>query len=94
MTGNENSCHDCQHSFAAFVHLGIGLSRVGARIFDFQKKYDVKIDGWHDAQNRKLYWYRMEVAAPIPDIVSQINAIPARAPFPQKQNLAPNQTLF
>jgi hypothetical protein len=36
---------------------GLSLSRVGARIYDVQKKYVVKIKGWHDPENPKLYWY-------------------------------------
>jgi hypothetical protein len=36
---------------------GLSLSRVGARIYDVQKKYGVKIKGWHDTENPKLYWY-------------------------------------
>ncbi|HTA21936.1 MAG TPA: hypothetical protein VK763_00265 [Terriglobales bacterium] len=36
---------------------GLSLARVGARVYDVQKKYGVKIKGWHDPQNPKLYWY-------------------------------------
>jgi hypothetical protein len=30
----------------------LSLTRVGARIYDVQKKYKVKIKGWHDKDNR------------------------------------------
>lgn len=37
-----------------------GLARVGARIYDIQKKHpEVDITGWHDKDNGKLYWYQM-----------------------------------
>jgi hypothetical protein len=36
---------------------GLSLSRVGAKLYDVQKKYGVKIEGWHDTENPKFYWY-------------------------------------
>jgi len=42
------------------VYSGGSLARVGARIYDIQKKYGVKINGWHDKDNPKLYWYQLE----------------------------------
>jgi len=35
------------------------LARVGARVWDVKKRYGVKIEGQHDTDNRKLYWYSM-----------------------------------
>lgn len=42
------------------IYSGGALARVGARIFDVQKKYGVKIIGWHDHDNPKLYWYQIQ----------------------------------
>ncbi|CAG0941186.1 hypothetical protein BROC_01325 [Candidatus Brocadiaceae bacterium] len=41
------------------TYSGGSLARVGARIWDIQKKYGVKIRGWHDSMNPKLYWYQI-----------------------------------
>ena len=35
----------------------LGLARVGARIFDIKKKYNIEIDGKRDAKKGSLYWY-------------------------------------
>ena len=43
----------------------LGLSRVGARIFDVKAKYNVKIDGWKDEHNPTLYWYQIHPASEI-----------------------------
>ena len=45
----------------------LGLARVGARIWDMQKKYKVKVLGWHDEDNVALYWYRVIPPAPVPE---------------------------
>ena len=55
---------------------GMSLARVGARQYDVEKKYGVEIAGWHDAQNPKLYLYRMAASAPLQPILK----IPAQAP--------------
>lgn len=39
---------------------GNTLARVGARIWDIQKKYGVKIEGYHDKENPALYWYKLK----------------------------------
>jgi hypothetical protein len=44
----------------------LGLARVGARIWDCQRKYKVKIKGWHDHDKRSIYWYQIETLATIP----------------------------
>jgi hypothetical protein len=36
-----------------------GLFRLGARIWDVKQKYGVEINGWHDKENPKLYWYQI-----------------------------------
>jgi hypothetical protein len=41
------------------IYSGGSLARVGARIWDIQKKYGVKIIGWHDFETPKLYWYQI-----------------------------------
>lgn len=38
----------------------LGLARVGARIWDLKKKYNVNIKGWKD-ENPCLYWYQLEI---------------------------------
>ena len=38
----------------------LSLARVGARIYDVQKKYGVEIVGRKDKENKKLYWYSMQ----------------------------------
>ena len=38
---------------------GLSLARVGARIWDIQQKYRVKIEGWHDKERPALYWYQL-----------------------------------
>jgi hypothetical protein len=38
----------------------LGLARVGARVYDVQQKYGVKINGWHDKNNPSLYWYQID----------------------------------
>ncbi|HBX15872.1 MAG: hypothetical protein UV20_C0009G0052 [Candidatus Magasanikbacteria bacterium GW2011_GWA2_42_32] len=38
---------------------GLSLSRVGARIWDIKKRFDVEVEGWTDENNRTLYWYQM-----------------------------------
>ena len=45
---------------ASKIYSGGSLARVGARIWDIKKKYGVKIEGWHDQTNPKLYWYRIK----------------------------------
>ena len=48
------------------IYSGGALARVGARIWDVQKRYGVKIDGRHDMENPKLYWYCMrKVQVPV-----------------------------
>jgi len=48
------------------IYSGGALARVGARIWDVQKRYGVKIDGHHDLENPKLYWYCMrKVEVPV-----------------------------
>jgi hypothetical protein len=37
----------------------LGVARIGARVWDVQKKYGVKVDGRHDPEKPSLYWYRM-----------------------------------
>lgn len=37
----------------------LGLARVGARIYDVKRKYGIEINGWHDEDNPRLYWYQM-----------------------------------
>lgn len=37
------------------------LARVGARINDLRKD-GFNIIGWHDQENRKLYWYQLKAA--------------------------------
>jgi hypothetical protein len=32
---------------------------LGARIWDVKQKYGVEINGWHDKENPKLYWYQI-----------------------------------
>lgn len=36
----------------------LGLARVGARIHDLKAR-GCEIDGWRDAENRAVYWYRL-----------------------------------
>jgi hypothetical protein len=43
------------------IYSGGSLARVGARIWDIQKKFNVKIEGWHDHDNPKLYWYQIKL---------------------------------
>jgi hypothetical protein len=44
----------------------LSLARVGARVWDVKKRYGVKIDGHHDLENPKLYWYCMrKVQVPV-----------------------------
>jgi len=69
------------------IYSGGALARVGARIWDVQKKYKVAINGWHDRQNAKLYWYQMErprklavLVPPALEAVARINATPAFKP--------------
>lgn len=52
----------------AKIYSGGALARVGARIWDVQKKYGVKIDGWHDHDNPKLYWYQIQEPKPLPAV--------------------------
>jgi hypothetical protein len=55
-TSTEGS--DCTDEIVEKIYgAGLSLSRVGARIYDVRKKYKVKIKGWHDTENPKLYWY-------------------------------------
>ncbi len=42
-------------SVYGFEHLG--LARVGARIYDVQKKYNIRIEGEKDKIIPSLYWY-------------------------------------
>lgn len=50
----------------AKIYSGGALARVGARIADIKAKYGVKIDGHHDLENPKLYWYCMrKVEVPV-----------------------------
>lgn len=38
----------------------LGLARVGARIYDVKKKYNVEIpDAWPDKEKPTLYWYQI-----------------------------------
>ena len=47
------------------IYSGGALARVGARKWDVEKRYRVKINGWHDHENPKLYWYQILRPAPI-----------------------------
>jgi hypothetical protein len=53
----DGKSHRTDEIVAKIYGQGLSLSRVGARIYDVQKKYKVKIKGWHDTDNPKLYWY-------------------------------------
>lgn len=53
----DGKSHRTDEIVAKISGQGLSLSRVGARIYDVQKKYKVKIKGWHDEENPKLYWY-------------------------------------
>jgi hypothetical protein len=46
-----------------------GLARVGARIYDIKYKHRVTINGWHDPDNKTLYWYQIV----FPDIVNRLS---------------------
>lgn len=37
----------------------LGLARVGARIWDIKKKYNVVIDSWDDKNKRSIHWYQI-----------------------------------
>ena len=53
-------CHPHRtDEIVAKIYSGGALARVGARIADIKAKYGVKIDGRHDLENPKLYWYCM-----------------------------------
>jgi hypothetical protein len=57
--GQPHRTDQIQSSVYGGKHLG--LARVGARVFDVKKKYQVQIEGWHDAENPSLFWYQMNV---------------------------------
>ena len=59
----------------------LGLARVGARIWDVQKKYGVKIIGWHDEENHSLYWYQMDAAPVAHEPAIRIEEIPEYAKY-------------
>lgn len=40
-----------------------GIARISARIWDVQKKFSCKIEGWHDKQHATLYWYQLKPKA-------------------------------
>lgn len=42
----------------------LGLSRVGARVFDIKKKYGVEIKGWKDKERPSLYYYQLVRSQP------------------------------
>jgi hypothetical protein len=68
------------------VYHGGALARLGARIYDVQKKHNVKIESWHDPYNRKLWWYRIVGRKTnVEATVARINAIPAKKAVEQAQ---------
>lgn len=42
----------------------LGLSRVGARIYDLRKRGH-EIRGWKDKENPAIYWYWLDLLAPV-----------------------------
>ena len=49
----------------------LGLARVGARIWDIKRKYNIEIDSWHDKQNKTLWWYQIRQEN-IADFVNEV----------------------
>lgn len=49
----------------------LGLARVGARIYDIKKKYDVSIQGWKDKDNEALYWYQIGMRKPDEELIKK-----------------------
>ena len=37
----------------------LGCARIGARIYHVQKKYRLKINGWHDPGKYQPYWHQI-----------------------------------
>ena len=62
---------------------GMSLARVGARIYDIKRKFNLNIIGWHDEKNHALYWYQITpdraVVACQPHKLEVAGAIPAPA---------------
>jgi hypothetical protein len=63
LDGKPHRTDEIQISVYGAAHLGV--ARIGARIFDLQKKYGVKVSGWKDKIRPSLYWYKMEREEPM-----------------------------
>lgn len=60
------------------IEEGPTIARLGARVNDIKKKYEVDIESWPDKNNRKLWFYKLHLKNPHLSMGENVGAPPTQ----------------